>query len=1329
MYTALLSAVLVINELMASNAGVVMSPATNFDSWIEIYNPGDEAVDLGGMYLSNDEYNLTRWQLPSSIGKVPANGFKVLWLGSNDILLTHAPFKLDCDGGTICLSDRQGNLIVSQDYPASMSRSSYARTTDGGEEWGWTADVTPGASNATAHFANSYLEAPNVSVGSCLFDKPFSFEVEIPEGAILMYTTDGSLPTSTKEGDGTSQTQPQKPVNEWTELLVNGDCEGNDATCFVSYNGDESKDVNRILNGVGYKGSRGIKVHSIDNPENSWDTQFFVYTPNHVWQAGEKYRFSMRVRADKPVHISAQTHATPHSYIHWDCLGGGVSFTTEWQEFSYEGVITEEQAGTGMQTIAFNLNESTEANNYYFDDLSWMLCTEDGSGLAPDIVTSNTAKRSLDGKFSVRNTTSYVFRLFEDGYLPSKPVTRSFIKRDKDFTIPVISIVGDDRYFNDPMWGIDVKGENGIPGKGRDDAVNWNQPWDRPVNFSYISPEGEMLFNQDVNISVSGGWSRKDSPRSFKLKSNKVFDGLNHLDYPFFPQKPFIRSKALVVRNGGNDSWCRFKDPALTTIVQRSGIDLDVQSTVQVAEYINGKFRGVLNLREPNNDKFVYANWGYDDEEIDAFENEYFTNGTAETYNYLVKLSERINAEGVYDKVKSLLDIDEFTNYMAAELYIGNSDWPANNVKGYRSQDDGRYRFVLFDLDQVFNYYCDMTSISTLETNKNFSKIPLVQLFRNLLGNDEYRKKFLDTFCLMGGSVFERQRATAIVNELADAMRPMQQLEGRSPDGTANEIKEKLNSRLDVAMGQLQEYEPARIKGIQKQSVQLSADTDGATLLLNGMTVPYASFNGYLFAPVTLEAKAPAGYTFAGWKKGGASLTTISDYSSQWRYYDGGEAANGWQNVGFDDSKWSVGQAPLGYAMNGIATTISYGDNDQQKHPTTYFRQNVSLSKAPAANDNFVLSYQADDGCVVYVNGQEAGRVNMRQGNVYYDTFSQTYAGSTPLEGTLDLPATLFHKGSNVVAVEVHNTNYTSSDLYWAAMLQTTISDAEEHIVSSEPVISLPDDAKLSLVAMFEPMSDEKRAAEHIVPVRINEVSAANGIYVNEYFKHNDWVELYNTTDQPIDVEGMYLSDNLKKPKKYQIAKPESQDPDLQPTTIIPAHGYLVVWCDKLVPLTQLHATFKLDADGGDVVLTAGDESWSDRFNYAAMNDDQTAGRYPDGTADIYTMNIPTIGKANITSTYVTSVKQPIVTGISNMADNNGLHVSYAGGHLVVDSSADGDVRMSVTNLSGQKVLATTSRVRGGHADMSVSQLRHGVYVAVVSDSNGNKGACKFVIK
>lgn len=1244
---------IVINEIMASNVGVVMSPAFNFDGWVELYNPTGTDINLSGMYLSDDANNLTRWKMPSDIGTIPAKGFLVVWLGSDDIKSNQAPFKLDCDGGTIYLSDASKKLIVSQDYPKAMSRTAWARKVDGNGEWGWTANPTPEATNTTSVFATERLDPPVVSVGSKLFpsSRSVAFTVDIPEGAKLIYTTDGSVPTTsetTTSQNDTGNDESNEPT--WTNWVTNGDCEGDDATCFVSKDGDDPNNMYRaITDGVGFNGSRGIKIHSVDNPENTWDTQFFVYTPGHVWQAGERYRFSMKVRADKFAHISVQTQETPGSYIYWSMLGGGYDITTDWNEIHYEGTITNEQVranGSGeicpLQTIAFQLNEESFENNYYFDNIVWESLDE-GSSNYEIVIRENPGKESKTGKFNVRRTTNYVFRLFKDGYLPSVPVTRSYIQTDNNYTIPIVSIVGDDKYYNDPMWGIDVDGINGKPGNNRDYPVNWNMPWDRPVNFSFISPTDGMLFNQDVMTSVSGGWSRQDVPRSFKLKSNKVFDGLNHLDYAFFPQKPYTRNKALLVRNGGNDPSCRFMDPAMTTIVHRSGIDLDVQSTLQVAEYINGEFRGILNLRETNNDKFVYANWGYDDEEIDYFENFNFTDGTGDAWWRLISLSENINDNGVYDEVKKLLDIDEFTNYMATEMFLGNSDWPNNNVKGYRSRNDGRFRFILFDLDQIFNRWCPMNHLSTLDGQ--FANEQLVILLRNLLGNDLYRKKFIDTFCIIAGSVFERERVKEMVDEIADNMRPMLQLDGRSPDGTANEIKEKMRTRMEEILGpygQLEQFQPAQLSGLQRQTVRLSADAPGAHITINGIDVPYADFNGYLFQPVRLEAKAPAGYRFTGWTAGaGAVSNCLITTNDTWKYYDQGEAPSKWYTSGFNDNAWASGKAPLGYTMTGVTTTVSYGSDPNQKYPTTYFRKTFNLSAAPSSNDQFLLNYQIDDGFIVYVNGKEAGRYNMPSGNVSFDSFSSSYAEGTPLEGTLELAPSLFKSGNNVIAVEVHNNQSASSDLFWAAELYTTVGAASEDYVSTESVIDLPTGANVSLTASFTKLSDGDLLAQGVAPLRVNEVSAGNTIYVNEWFKHNDWFEIYNATDTELDVAGLYVSDDEDNPLKFQIPSNGVIN------TIIPAGGHRIVWADEMEAVTQMHANFKLkNGDDRMVLLCSSNDfvannkayfdkhpemkDFADGLVYSAHHGDQSVGRYPDGGKSYYKMNRPTIERPNI---------------------------------------------------------------------------------------------------
>ena len=79
-------------------------------------------------------------------------------------------------------------------------------------------------------------------------------------------------------------------------------------------------------------------------------------------------------------------------------------------------------------------------------------------------------------------------------------------------------------------------------------------------------------------------------------------------------------------------------------------------------------------------------------------------------------------------------------------------------------------------------------------------------------------------------------------------------------------------------------------------------------------------------------------------------------------------------------------------------------------------------------------------------------------------------------------------------------------------------------------------------------------------------------------------------------------------------------------------------------------AIFKLAAEGGDVLLTAADGSWSDLLTYKAMKADETVGRYPDGDERVYLMNLPTIARPNMTSSYVVPVKPSVTTNIFTVA-------------------------------------------------------------------------------
>lgn len=160
----------------------------------------------------------------------------------------------------------------------------------------------------------------------------------------------------------------------------------------------------------------------------------------------------------------------------------------------------------------------------------------------------------------------------------------------------------------------------------------------------------------------------------------------------------------------------------------------------------------------------------------------------------------------------------------------------------------------------------------------------------------------------------------------------------------------------------------------------------------------------------------------------------------------------------------------------------------------------------------------------------------------------------------------------------------------------------------------------------------ERDATQEQSPVCINEVSAGNDIYINEYGKKADWLELYNRSDEDVDLAGYYLSDNASKPLKHQI----TSEPGV--STILPAHGHRVVWCDGKASKSEMHASFKLkNGDGSLVILTTAAGTLSDSVRYKAQPRWHTYGRYPDGGGELALLERPTIATANrwCTSTVV----------------------------------------------------------------------------------------------
>jgi acid phosphatase type 7 len=149
---------------------------------------------------------------------------------------------------------------------------------------------------------------------------------------------------------------------------------------------------------------------------------------------------------------------------------------------------------------------------------------------------------------------------------------------------------------------------------------------------------------------------------------------------------------------------------------------------------------------------------------------------------------------------------------------------------------------------------------------------------------------------------------------------------------------------------------------------------------------------------------------------------------SQWKYLDNGsDQGTVWRSSGFNDGGWAAGPAQLGYGDGDEATVVSYGPDSANKYITTYFRRSFSIADA-AAYLSASLRVLRDDGAVVYVNGTEVFRSNMPGGTVGYRTLASA-AIDDGTYYTASFSPSLLISGLNVVAVEIHQANATSSDV------------------------------------------------------------------------------------------------------------------------------------------------------------------------------------------------------------------------------------------------------------------------------------------------------------
>jgi len=141
-----------INEFMADNDTTMQDPDGNggYPDWIELYNAGDSAVDLGGMYLTDDLSSPTKWRIPDGVS-IDAGGYLLFWADNDpDQGDVHTTFKLTSAGEAVGLFDTDANGNATIDTLIFEEQSmdvSFGRIPDGADAWQTLTTPTPGGSN------------------------------------------------------------------------------------------------------------------------------------------------------------------------------------------------------------------------------------------------------------------------------------------------------------------------------------------------------------------------------------------------------------------------------------------------------------------------------------------------------------------------------------------------------------------------------------------------------------------------------------------------------------------------------------------------------------------------------------------------------------------------------------------------------------------------------------------------------------------------------------------------------------------------------------------------------------------------------------------------------------------------------------------------------------------------------------------------------------------------------------------------------------------------------------------------------------------------------
>ncbi|RKH17927.1 hypothetical protein D7X74_11065 [Corallococcus sp. CA047B] len=375
------------------------------------------------------------------------------------------------------------------------------------------------------------------------------------------------------------------------------------------------------------------------------------------------------------------------------------------------------------------------------------------------------------------------------GAEPVGPVrTRTFLIGRAPYTLPVLSLVTDAANFFDRDRGIYVPGRLSEASPDDPGAGNYAQDgkeWERPVHVEWFETSGARVLAQDAGVRIHGSGSAVLPQKSLRLYAKEDY-GPKTFSGPVFPGSPVTDFTRLLVRASGQDQGqSRLRDCALQNLLAQTRLAL--QACRPTLVFLDGEYWGLHELRERYDEYYLASHYGVDRKKVVILEREgeldVGEEGDAAPYQELIDYvrTHDLAVPEHYAHVEARIDVEDFIDYQVAQLYLGNQDWPQNNVKFWRLRtktvvpdaphgQDGRWRWLVYDLDFALRPEPAFDSLGRVLEDPSLEASTL--LLRSLLQAPQFKARFVERFLWHLEHTFAPERVAAYVDAVAEQLAP-----------------------------------------------------------------------------------------------------------------------------------------------------------------------------------------------------------------------------------------------------------------------------------------------------------------------------------------------------------------------------------------------------------------------------------------------------------------------------------------------------------------------------------------------------------------------------